>query len=326
MSFLFDRIQIPKIDSSLRDWYPRIMRELDVERHARDAGRHNKPNGDDVDLDVTQQHIAGRFHHGADQLTQALASRIDGATQMVNERQARPFDASAPAEKAMLEVDALKARSEEDLIKDGGRERETWRNREHFKSEHGLVRHAEYPDAPFLTALVLFVIMLIETSVNAFVFAAASEHGLLGGWVQAFIFSATNVLAGTALGFLALRNLNHRKTWRKWAGGGGLLVGVTFALLWNLGVAHFRELISVNPDLIVSQGFIDGGFDVLDRMKADLFGIHSMPGWALFILGVLAFGCAAWKGYAGLDDKYPGCGKAGPTVPACRARVLPKKE
>jgi hypothetical protein len=228
---------------------------------------------------------------------------------MVEERRSRPVDASAPAERALLETEALKAQEMEPLIRVGDGEREAWREREHFKSEHRLARKAQYPDAIFLTVFMLVVVTLVETALNAFVFGSASEHGYIGGFTQAFIFASINVLAGTALGFMALRNLEHQRTWRKCVGGGGLLLGVAFAVLWNLGIAHYREVISANPDILVTQGFIDGGADVIDRMKADLFGIHSMPGWALFVLGVLAFGFAAWKGYIALDDRYPGYGK-----------------
>jgi len=301
---------IPSLDSALTGWDSKINRGLDVEKRARDAGRQNLPSHDDIELDRVQQEIVARFQHGSDSLSQALAGQIDGACQSVEDRRARHFNASAPAEKAKLEAEALRSREMESLCGAADREREAWRDLEHFKSEHKLERNAEYPDTIALPVFWLLLVTLIETAVNAFVFAEASEHGYIGGIAQAGIFSVLNVgVAAGFVGFLCLRAIEHRSVWRKVLGFLGAGIGLLFAITWNAGVAHFRELIAANPDLLSTSDLLTGGADILTRIKIDPFGIHSMQGWALFVLGLVAAGFAAWKGFVGFDDRYPGFGK-----------------
>ena len=61
-----------------------------------------------------------------------------------------------------------------------------------FRQEHGLRRAAVYPESK-CTLGVLAVFVVIETGVNGYMFARGSEFGLLGGGIEAIVFSLANV-------------------------------------------------------------------------------------------------------------------------------------
>ncbi len=72
-------------------------------------------------------------------------------------------------------------------------------------------------------------------------FAASSDQGLFGGWIEAFVLSLTNVGAAFLIGQLVLPQLNRRGIFVKLGATAASLscIGVLIAI--NLFGAHYRD-------------------------------------------------------------------------------------
>jgi hypothetical protein len=123
--------------------------------------------------------------------------------------------------------------------------------------------------------------------------------GLVGGFLIAFVISACNIALGFACGWGPARFFGHRhKLHLLWAAPLFLaLIGAT--VVFNVGAAHYRDLIVHSPDIEISG--------VIQDLHHNVGRIPTMQACLMAIVGIGIAAFAAIKGYAMLDA-YPGYG------------------
>lgn len=162
-----------------------------------------------------------------------------------------------------------------------------------FAREHRLARDARYPASRWLHLGVLAVLVLLESWANAAYFSEASDFGLIGGFVRACGISVLNVVTGFAAGRFLLPGLVYRRQEIRILASLGLALLVTLAILFNLALAGYRDVLASG---VASEPSIR---DLLhDPLHRSFLSI------ALFGTGLLAWCLALWKGYVA-DDGHP---------------------
>ena len=169
-----------------------------------------------------------------------------------------------------------------------------------FKAEHKLTRSAAYPTkaGSYLRIAFLLFLIVIEGILNASFFAKGSDSGLLGGILYAMMFSAINVLIAYSLGRWPARYFYHHGK-KKIIGLLGGLSALVLMIIIGLGVAHYRDALSIDmdsPELWVVQVLLSSPFAI-----KDLFS------WLLFFISIIFAILAFFDGLKS-DDKYPGYG------------------
>lgn len=190
---------------------------------------------------------------------------------------------------------------------------------QHFKQTHGDRIGKRTPDIKKnveQTLAILLLIMIIEGCFNALLFKDAQSSGLMGGMMVAFGISAVNVLTGVLAGFFGLRYLNHPEKAFQIAGGivAGLLI--TFGIMLNFFIAHFRDAVEVSLHAAQQAGSL-AGFSMFDiapgqvvmSMFPNIFGLDSLVAIGLLLIGLTIFGVAIYEGYDKISDRYPGYGR-----------------
>jgi len=149
-----------------------------------------------------------------------------------------------------------------------------------------------------------------ETYANSAFLASRNELGLRGAFIEALSISAANLLPAAFLIGPCLRNLNHNVSGRRAGAFMLLAVWIAYAVVFNLGVAHYREV----------SGFLfsAAGQEVVQRIQTSPFDLQEAQSWVLFIIGFFLAVCAIFEGYK-LDDPYPGYGKVDRKTNAVRA-------
>lgn len=285
-----------------------IGRELQVKLRARECGRNNLPATSDAAPDVVQQQIIDRFGTGAEDLTQALWRRLKGALDLVVQRIPEKLDLQSIADAAELAIVRVRDRARSTLIALRKHERDRWRDLSAFRSANGLTgRSAQYTQPwPPLKVWVWIVLALVgESFLNGAIFAEASPDYWQGGVIQALAFSGINILLGFFfLGLIAARYASHVTSWKRIAGIVGVIVVVIIGILFNMYVAHYREVIESVPldqiDALAKTSYVDAA----KHMREHPFEFTTWQSIVLLIIGLAVFLGLAIKGYF-VDDPYP---------------------
>lgn len=169
-----------------------------------------------------------------------------------------------------------------------------------FRKDNKLHREASYPDSHIMHVAWIMVALVGESFGNTYFYAQASDLGLVGGWLSAFLVSAANVAVSFMIGIVFLRYIHHVDIIKKFLGGLGLIIGLFALGLLHLGAAHFRELLMIDPE--------NAQFKVISSVVNDPFGINDLDSLILILLGVSISMLVIRKGYT-YDDAYPGYGK-----------------
>jgi hypothetical protein len=172
---------------------------------------------------------------------------------------------------------------------------------EAFQSRHHLSREAHYPTSTGLYFRYAFLLLLIvvEGTVNAGFFAQGLSTGLIGGFAQAGILAAVNVMVAFAFGKWGLRYVNHAHLGWKLLGFASLLSAAAVMTAMGLGIAHYR-------DSLTSEA-MDAARSALQTLRASPLELRDTFSWALFGISV-AFGVMSLFDGLFTDDLYPGYG------------------
>ena len=305
---MFSRKWVSALGGAYWNWQDRIERELHVKQRARDNGRNNLPAATDAEPDVVQQHIIDRFGTGLDSLKQALWNRLKGAHDLIAQRIPQKLEPQAIADAAELAIKRERDRARNPLIGLRKQERDRWRDYCRFRSENQLTgRSASYPQPwpPVKLAFWIVFALVIESLFNGMIFAQANANGLEGGVVQAVAFSAVNIVLGFVfLGFIAARYAGHAMIWKRIAGIAGVVLAITSGVIFNLFVAHYREIIERIPldqiDALSRTSYVDAA----THMREHPFDFTTWQAIVLFVIGLAIFIVLAAKGYHA-DDTYP---------------------
>ncbi|MFH2124128.1 MAG: hypothetical protein ABIJ50_11690 [Pseudomonadota bacterium] len=179
-------------------------------------------------------------------------------------------------------------------------ERRQLRDFKLFKAKNGLDRLASYPESRWFHAALVAIAILVECGANTYFFAAGSELGLLGGFLQAMLISAANVATSLYVGRLALSNLHHVNRLRVTAGGLGFSLWIVLICLYHLMVAHYRDMLSIDLEQAISSA--------MDRFITSPFHLESLDSVLVLVIGLVISIFALIEGYR-FDDTYPGYGE-----------------
>jgi hypothetical protein len=105
------------------------------------------------------------------------------------------------------------------------------------------------------------------------------------------------VLISFTVGLGGLRQLNHHSLFRKLLGLLSLLAWITFAVVLNLALAHYRE--------VSGSLYDDAGAQVITRLWQSPAGLADIKSWLFFGIGMV------WSAFALIDglfltDPFPG--------------------
>lgn len=279
------------------------LKDLDVERRARSDGRQNHPPYDAAGFGAFEDRIVDYASSGLKQVAtqgvgalRRLRREIDDGLSTLQSP-----DFEAHERDVSLALDDRYSRIRYDLRDLFKQRMIAERNLNYFRRSLGVARPAQYPEsAVFHFGLLLFVVVL-ESVANAYFFSQASDLGLLGGVLQAAVFSIVNVAWSFGLGLTAYRYLNAPEVGWKALALIGVVIHLAGALFINLAIAHYRDLIALSPD--------SATFAVVTQLLAAPLQLESFESLMLFLIGTLIAGFAVWKGYT-TEDPLPGYGPA----------------
>ena len=301
------RIWIPEIDSESRIRIARIKQDLDLDRRAADDGQQNRPRQTEKTLNEPQAEICNRVFSGILMLNQFLSEQVGLAVQTARQAMVRAPDVEQVEDRVSAEIDRVFHEHRQDLIALRHSELEKLRDLKHFRHTHALNRSAHYKDSPVLVLGILCAVFIFESILNGSLLSEVLSSGLVGGIFLAGTISLINILFGVGAGLYGWRFIGHREPVLKALGATVAIVCHTAAILWNLFIAHFREV----AELAVSRGDFDFdmaklGAGTMDHIALNgAFGMGSVQAWALLLLGVFIHFLAAKEGWDDIADRYP---------------------
>jgi hypothetical protein len=161
-------------------------------------------------------------------------------------------------------------------------------------------RDAIYPKSHILHFAFILVALVGEALLNAYFYSQGSDLGLLGGWLQALMVSAANVILSFIIGFVFLRYLNHVSILKKILAGTGLMLSLSVLGFLHLAAAHYRELLIFAPDKAATL--------VLTNTMNFPFQLNDIDSFIMIIVGVGISMFIFYESYC-FDDSYPGYGE-----------------
>lgn len=207
-----------------------------------------------------------------------------------------------------VEQARLEAQLRPKLVAARRTERSQWRALRAFRFRHRLNREARFPESRALHFSVLVFVCVIEAVANTWAFAQSSSIGVLGGFIQASIVAAVNVVFAFFAG-RAASGLFHRNWGIKTFATVLVSAWATFESLYALTVAHYRIALLDNVDT--------APWMALERIQTLPLAIDDVTSVLLTVFTV-AFGVAAMLTGLATDDRFPGYGAT--TRAYCEAR------
>lgn len=198
------------------------------------------------------------------------------------------------------------------------RVQETYHWRDVFRKKHRLERPANPAPNWVKFVAVAFMLIVIESAGNAYLFAQKNTLGLLGGLMAAFLVSVGNVGVSTFLG-VATRFINARNILIKVVGLFFAIIALLFAAGYNLGVAHFRDAVERVGE------WRQAGIVAIDTLTTTPISLYTMESYVLLLLGALISVYCWLKGYNVLDP-YPGYSKVANGVLVARDAYIENLE
>lgn len=295
------------------DYVPNTERfpQLDLDKIAADLhlatlgterGAENKPDGAATTHDDIEQTIVAYFeaerNHAHDRTIRDLSVYDDRLASFAF--LSKLDEVKKSANEATAQLHTLRLRGQGEIHESEQRVKEARRELLDFRKKHQLSRLAVYPESLiFRWGLVGFIIV-VESVVNGFIFAASNSFGVLGGIVYALILSGLNVGIGLVAGRSFFPSLNHRSWFRRLVAMVSVLFYISVVLCLNLLAAHFRDISQSSAALNLED-------ILLPHILNNPFGLKQFSSWLLFALGVLFSFVAAADAYS-MDDRYPGYG------------------
>ena len=277
-----------------------IKNELNLSEKATDQAMNENPKTDDTELDIYQQNIIDSVSSSlVDSRHAALEelNRLDSNRRNI-EKDIEGFSLNQILETAKNKIIRLRAEWREILDTAKQEEGAVLRNYRYFIYQNKLKREACYPDSAVLHWAIIILAVLLESVVNSFFFANASDLGLLGGLFQALFISISNIGSALLMGIYVLPYKNHVDIRKQFRAKIATASYIFFVFLFNLGAAHYRTLLEDDP--------LNAKVNTIPHLIQDPLGIN-FEAWNLLIIGMLFVIVALLKGYKS-DDVYPGFG------------------
>jgi hypothetical protein len=295
----------PAIDTA------QLASELRLESEGKTRGAMSQPRSEEGGFDVIEQRILERVgdlrRKGIDNYAvnrQAYDKRLTRAGEARKEAE---FVAGTAKSDFLAAVKVWKAR----MATPRTRVTEAYQGLHAYRRRHHLERPAHEPQSMLKWAAIALVLVVVESVLNAGLFAEASALGLVGGVLTALLISVINVACGSLAAYFG-RNVNHVNWFRKLLGLGAVLAGIACAGAFNLAVAHFRDAVETLED------WDEAARAAWQSLLSTPLALDSVMSALLIVLGLLITLLAALKTYHSMDP-YPGYAKEEASVRRSRA-------
>ncbi len=169
-----------------------------------------------------------------------------------------------------------------------------------FKKTNNIRRSAHYPESNALTFGILFVALIVEAIFNGIFFADGNDLGLLGGVIYASVLAFINITLGFLSGWWVFRYKNHNSQTKVYLFMFLFVILCFIDIAFNLSIAHFREALGIDPDNATAIA--------IKTWNEGVLNISDIESWQLFLIGLIFFSGAVYKGYTA-DDPYPEYGR-----------------
>lgn len=301
--FIASSAVFPDIDKD------RLVKELNLKTEGQKRGAANQPETDAETLDHIEMKAVGRVEslrrRGLENYETNRQVYSERLNQAVSARMLVETEASDSKAKFAEEVTKWKSM----MVTPRERVKETFRWRNRFRELNKLERPAKEVSSLVSLIGLAFVMIVVESAGNAYLFAQKNTLGLLGGLMAAFLVSVGNVALSTLFG-MGTRYINCRGFWnlfKKFVGLVFFLTWVGFALIYNAGVAHFRDAVERIGD------WREAGVTAIQTFLSNPASLYTMESYVLFLLGSFISIMAFLKGY-NHSDPYPGYAKVSQDV------------
>lgn len=278
-----------------------VQEESSLSEYAVDQAMNECPKTSDTELDIYQQNIVDTVYSEITDSRNSALEQLNSLERVRNniENEIDGFSLNQIIESAKNKIVRSKALWHEAF--DGAKiaEGAVLRSYRYFLYQNKLKREASYPDSAVLHWAFIILAVLIESIVNSFFFANASDLGLLGGLFQALFISLSNIGSALLVGIYVLPYKNHVDAKKRFKAKTATLLYIIFVSCFNLGAAHYRTLLESDP--------LNAKSNTILHLFQDPLGIN-FEAWNLLIIGMLFVIVALLKGYKS-DDIYPGFGE-----------------
>jgi hypothetical protein len=291
----------PSFDNPLGLQESALIRELKVKQRGRSDGRRNYPDTHESQLSETEQRILARFENAANELRQSWVDRWRRGGSKVDALAFTAWeqDYESPVTIAKSKTEEGRQHQRDIMVSARNTERTALRELNLFRRNNELDRDAKYPDVPLMGFAILFSLTIMESAVNANLFAQVTDWGLTGGLFYALAISLPNVVGGALVGFFSIRAMFHVHWFAKLLGIFFTFAGVGALLLYNFYISHFRAILASNSNAGLEA--------VPSQVLSDpLAFLSSREAVILLFVGVATMVLAIWKGTNGFSDTYWG--------------------
>ena len=284
--------------------FDELKEELNVVALAKLQARENKPPSDAQHFDINEQKINTFFTDKLSAVKQEIYKKVasyDHMAMRVSDITTMLAEAKYASEEFIQNITTFQE-SARQRIKEIKHEYSVRKNDlEKFKQKNGITREASYPNSKILYIGIIMVILLSETSLNAYFFAKGNELGLIGGAAQALIISLINIVSAFFLGGYLVKKLNlvKKSPLLKYGVIVSLIAAAVVILFFNLLVGHLRVQLGIDPDAAYVEA--------IKTFLASPFGLNEFDSIILVIVGMLSF-LIAFTDFYKMDDEYPGYG------------------
>ena len=278
-----------------------LKEELNINALAKLQARENRPPTDSQYFDVNEQKITTFFADKLSAVKQEIYKKVasyDHMAMRVSDISTILAEAKYASEEFIQNITTFQEGAKQ-RIKDVKHEYNVRRSDlEKFKHKNSITREASYPNSKILYIGIIMLILLSETSLNAYFFAKGNELGLIGGAAQALIISLINITFAFFLGGYLVKKLNlvRKAPVLKYGVLTALIVGFIAILFFNLLVGHLRVQLGIDPDNAYVNSII--------TFAQNPFGLNEFDSIILVLVGLLSF-LIAFTDFYKMDDEYP---------------------
>ena len=285
--------------------FDELKEELNIIALAKMQARENKPSSDAQTFDVNEQKITTFFTDRLSSVKQEIYKKVasyDHMAMRVSDITTILAEAKYASEEFIQNITTFQE-SAKQRIKEVKHEYSVRKNDiEKFKTKNNITREASYPNSKILYIGIIMVILLSETSLNAYFFAKGNELGLIGGAAQALIISLINIVFAFFLGGYLVKKLNlvKKSPVLKYGVLASLIAAFGVIVLFNLLVGHLRVQLGIDPDAAYVEA--------IKTFLAGPFSLNEFDSIILVLVGLLSF-LIAFTDFYKMDDEYPGYGQ-----------------
>ncbi len=275
--------------------------ELNIVALAKLQARENKPLSDSQYFDANEQKITAYFADKLSTVKQEIYKKVasyDHMAMRVSDISTILAEAKYASEEFIQNITTFQEGAKQRIKEVKHEFSVRKRDLEKFKHKNNITREASYPHSKVLYIGIIMLILLSETSLNAYFFAKGNELGLIGGAAQALIISLINITFAFFLGGYLVKKLNlvKKSPVLKYGVLATLIVAFIAIFFFNLLVGHLRVALGIDPDNAYVNSIIS--------FVQNPFGLNEFDSIILVLVGLLSF-LIAFTDFYKMDDEYP---------------------